>query len=209
MLQLRRLTLGERISCVLECPESSCREKMDLDLNVSDLLLPPHPHQKETHETVVADEEERYRVGFRLPNGADQESAAALACEDIQAAVNLVLQRCVEKVTRDGEDEQPLDALPLVVSESLPQVMAELDPQAEILLNLTCPTCGASFVVPFDTADYFCRELSARGGDLYREVHLLAYHYHWSESEIMAMTRRKRSIYLGLLSEAWSRGETM
>jgi hypothetical protein len=30
-------------------------------------------------------------------------------------------------------------------------------------------------------------------------VHLLAYHYHWSESEIMGMSERKRRVYLDLL----------
>ena len=36
---------------------------------------------------------------------------------------------------------------------------------------------------------------------LYREVHYLAYHYHWSESEIMAMTRDKRHTYIDVLAD--------
>jgi hypothetical protein len=34
---------------------------------------------------------------------------------------------------------------------------------------------------------------------LYTEVHYLALHYHWSEREILALTRGKRRKYLGLL----------
>src|ERR1700733_1838743 len=41
LLHLRRLTLGEGMSCVLGCP--ACAEKLDLDLRVSELLLPPYP----------------------------------------------------------------------------------------------------------------------------------------------------------------------
>ena len=41
LLHLRRLTFGDRMSCVLECP--SCGEKLDLDLTVTSLLLPPYP----------------------------------------------------------------------------------------------------------------------------------------------------------------------
>jgi hypothetical protein len=37
---------------------------------------------------------------------------------------------------------------------------------------------------------------------LYREVHLLAFFYHWSEAEIMGMTAKKRHLYLDLLTEA-------
>ncbi|HEX7048849.1 MAG TPA: hypothetical protein VF188_01455 [Longimicrobiales bacterium] len=36
---------------------------------------------------------------------------------------------------------------------------------------------------------------------LYREVHHLAFHYHWSEAEILAMTRSKRQRYLSLLAQ--------
>jgi hypothetical protein len=35
---------------------------------------------------------------------------------------------------------------------------------------------------------------------LYEEVHVLAMHYHWSESEILALTRSKRQRYLALLA---------
>src|SRR5262249_52009213 len=51
LLHLRRLTLGERMSCVLGCP--ACGEKHDLALDVSELLLPSYPHACDTHETIV------------------------------------------------------------------------------------------------------------------------------------------------------------
>src|SRR5262245_27830201 len=37
LLHLRRLTLGDRMQCILSCPISECGAKMDLDLNVNDL----------------------------------------------------------------------------------------------------------------------------------------------------------------------------
>jgi hypothetical protein len=36
---------------------------------------------------------------------------------------------------------------------------------------------------------------------LYREVHYLAYHYHWSEQEIMSMSQAKRRQYIAVLAE--------
>ncbi|MGH7620647.1 MAG: hypothetical protein ACREPM_25830 [Gemmatimonadaceae bacterium] len=40
---------------------------------------------------------------------------------------------------------------------------------------------------------------------LIEEVHVLALHYHWSESDILRLTRAKRQRYLALLERALSR----
>jgi hypothetical protein len=37
--------------------------------------------------------------------------------------------------------------------------------------------------------------------NIYREVHMLAFYYHWSESDILGMNQRKRGRYLELLDE--------
>src|SRR5260221_211886 len=149
LLHLRRLTLGESISCLLSCP--ACGKKMDLDLQIGELLLPPYTHAKMIHETEISDGENSYRVVFRLPNGEDQEAAVEQAAESVDSAAEMMLRRCVERVTSD-KDETVSD-LPQVVLRELPEKMAELDPQAEVLLDLTCPECGTRFVVPFDAAD--------------------------------------------------------
>lgn len=205
LLHLRRLTLRDRMECVLSCAKPDCGEKMDLDLKVSDLLLPPYSIAQEWHEKTITENGNAYRVRFRLPNGADQEAAASLAFGDVRTAAHLVLQRCVEEVNVEGGNNLSPSALPRAVVRGLPQTMADLDPQAEIHLDLICPACGASFGVVFDTADYLFQELSAERMALYREVHLLAYYYHWGEAEIMAMTRRKRRLYLSLLTDALSK----
>ena len=204
LLHLRRLTLGDRLQCVLSCPRPDCDEKMDLELKVSDLLLPPYPHAQERYEATVRENGTAYGVRFRLPTGADQEAAASLAPSDPQAAADLVLRRCVERVTAEGENGQPIKDWPPAVARQIPAIMAELDPQAELVLNLNCPVCGHAFSTLLDTAAFFFQELAGRVRHLYREVHLLAFYYHWSEAEIMGMTARKRHRYLDLLAEALS-----
>jgi hypothetical protein len=37
-------------------------------------------------------------------------------------------------------------------------------------------------------------------GGLYEEVHHLAYHYHWTERDILELPRSKRRRYLALLA---------
>jgi hypothetical protein len=54
--------------------------------------------------------------------------------------------------------------------------------------------------VPFDLQRFFFGELRTDSELLYRQVHYLAYHYHWAEPEIMAMPRTKRQKYIELLA---------
>jgi hypothetical protein len=200
LLHLRLLTLGDRLQGVVDCPNSDCGEKMDLDLKVGDLLLPPYEDCRRSYEAEVADNGSDYRVHFRLPTGADQEDVVVAARTDPQAAAELLLHRCVESVT--GGDEEPVETLPPAVADRISDVMSGLDPQAELTLSLTCPACDHTFLAPFDAASYLFQELDGRVKRLYREVHLLAFYYHWSEAEIIDMPDRKRRLYLELLEEA-------
>jgi hypothetical protein len=203
LLHLRRLTLGERMPCVLVCPAPGCGAKMDLELRIGDLLQPPYADAPEQHEVTISENGDSYQVRFRLPTGADMEAAAEWAGNDLSAATGLALKRCVVQVNRKGEGE-PLASIPQAVLRELPETMARLDPQAEIRLDLACPECGRHFSTVLDAADFFFRELTALSENLYREIHLLAFYYHWSEAEIMRMTARKRKRYLDLLEEALS-----
>src|SRR6185436_13608531 len=177
--------------CVLRCPAPGCGEKMDLDLQVGDLLVPPAAGAQEWHEAVF----DGCRVRFRLPTGADQEEAAGLARTDLEGAVGLLLRRCLAEPVDDA-----------AVAERLADLMSELDPQAELTLELACPVCGHELSTVFDAGDHVVQELLAQGLRLYREIHLLAFHYHWSEREILALPGRKRRLYLNLLGEALGEG---
>ena len=86
--------------------------------------------------------------------------------------------------------------------EHLALVMAELDPQAALDLAAVCPACGVEFLAPFDAAEFLRQELMLTGDALFREVHLLASHYHWDEADILALPRRRRRRYLACLGEA-------
>ena len=188
VLHLRRLTLGERLACVFSCP--ACDEKMDLDLLVSDLLV--HPGGSTDQGFEIARTGRRRTLRFRLPNGGDQEALVDLARRDVDRAALELLRRCLQGRAQLNAGE----------AERAASEMARLDPQAEILLDLRCPACGAGAVVPFDPARHLFAELCSGVDDLYREVHLLALHYHWPESELLAMPRRRRHRYLALLAEA-------
>ena len=192
LLHIRRLTLGSRMDLVLRCP--ACREPMDLEVDAESLLVSPYPDPRPYYEAAFDEDDGGGGVRFRLPDGADLEEAAAIAQHDVDGAALRLLRRCVL---------DPADGpLPAAVWEQLPARMAELDPQAEIVLDVACPACGHGFAALFDTADFFFRELAGRLENVYREVHTLAFYYHWSEAEILAMAPARRRRYLGLIEEA-------
>jgi hypothetical protein len=196
LLHLHALSFGEAIHCATRCPAQGCGEMLDLGLAVRDLLLPVYANSANEYELQVAGETgEVERVRFRLPTGEDHEIAAGQARSNVDTAVAELLRRCV----LSG------DAPPRLTRE-LSARMAELDPQAELLLSAHCPACGNAFRARFDAATILRQRLEERVQDLYREVHLLAFHYHWSMHDILAMGARARRRYLRLLQAEITRG---
>jgi hypothetical protein len=202
LLHLRRLTLGDRLTCVLSCPE--CQEKLELEIVVVHLLQPLQSAVLQEYEFSIGREGGGPTiVRFRLPDGADQETIASLALTDVDAATDWLLRRCVLSISQDG---QLAEELPASAGEHLIARMAELDSQAEINLMPTCEACGRSFSIVFDAGTFFFQELEAEAERLYREIHLLAFHYHWSPTEILSLSTRKRRTFLELLENELTKG---
>ena len=184
ILQLRRMTLGDRFAAVFSCP--ACRLAMDVEFLAQDIPIEPRPQNATTY-TWHSDDR---TVRFRLPNGADQEAVADLPVDE---AVEVLLSRCV---IDDG-------GTPLTHAERA-AVIGEMDrlaPQIDLELELNCPECGHLFTTPFDCTAFFFSEIRAQSRHLMREVHYLALHYHWSEAEILGLQRDRRREYLALLNE--------
>ncbi|MGH8309746.1 MAG: hypothetical protein ACRETX_08130 [Steroidobacteraceae bacterium] len=189
LLQLRGLTLGQGLPCVLDCP--SCGETMELTLRTQDLLVAASSAEGPWHTAAAPSGSV---VTYRLPTGRDQEAVSARAATDPAGAAHELARRCA----RDGRVDD--DAYDTVAAR-----MSELDPQAEILIDVACPACNRSCQILFDTLSYIDGELGRARSRLRDEIHLLAFHYHWSEAEIVAMPRRSRVEYVENLVRALER----
>ena len=190
ILQLRRLTLGDRFEAVLGCP--ACAGKLDVSFQASDIEVEPRPQTASSFrcELPAGDGYAARTVRFRLPNGADQEAVLGMAPE---LAVEALLDRCL----LDDGGRAILADERTVVSDA----MEAAAPQVDLQLDLTCPECGHGFTAPFDINSFFLDEMKVNGKQILREVHLLAFYYHWSEPEILSLNRERRRAYLGLLSD--------
>jgi hypothetical protein len=190
ILQLRRLTLGDEVQAVFRCPACDCN--MDVSFDAKDVPVLFRPEAAADHSISLDSATSGTRtVRFRLPCGADQEAVLDL---DPQEAAVALLGRCV------------LDCggIPLSVDEgdAIAAAMDRCAPQLDLELDLACPECGKQFLAPFDTTAFFLGEMKINGGQLLREIHSLAFYYHWSEAEIMDLRRDRRRAYLDLLSDA-------
>lgn len=199
LLALRRVTLGERLQCVLDC--AACSQAMDIDLAIGALLVAPGAAPSPIYQEAIGAPDGDWHVRYRLPIGADQIAIARACTEAPDCGARELLERCVlDAVSPTGMATDP-GALPEAVADALGERMAALDPQAEIALELACPECRTRSHAVLDAADLLFRELAARGAGLYREVHRLALHYHWSERDILALPHGKRRRYLALLAD--------
>jgi predicted RNA-binding Zn-ribbon protein involved in translation (DUF1610 family) len=190
ILQLRRLTLGDEFQAVFRCP--ACGGNLDVNFDAKDVPVSFRPQVAADHSIPLGSAAEAERtVRFRLPCGADQEAVLGL---DPNRGAEALLDRCV--LDNGG--------IPLSLSErdAIVDAMDHLAPQVDLELDLACPECGNQFVAPFDTTAFFFSEIKINGGQLLREIHSLAFYYHWSEAEIMGLPRDRRRTYLGLLSDA-------
>ncbi len=197
MLVLRRITLGDTVQAVMTCV--SCSARMDVDLDLTEISLKEQPEtvRHPSHRIEV----EGRSVEFRLPTGADQEAVCGMT--DVHAAAEVLYRRCL----LNGEHAAFAfeDGTRALVETEMQALAAGVD----LELDLTCPECKCSFVVPFDISAYFIQEMRVERLRLLREVHALAFYYHWSESEIMAFPRPRRRAYIDLLSGELGRAGTM
>lgn len=201
LLSIRRITLGDRIETTAVCPALGCAQVFDITLEIGSLLIPPYGARKRWRDAAVESGRQRHRFVVRPVNGADQEQAARLAPESIDSAVALVLRRCTRR-----RGPAPRRATPDNLQPQLSRLLAALDPQAQITLQLRCPECAHSFALLFDAGTFLLGELDARNRDLHRHVHLLAFHYGWREADILALTAPRRERYIRLLTDQLAGG---
>ena len=142
-------------------------------------------------------------VRYRLPTGADQEAAAAIARRDPAAAADAILERCILAVA--VEAGRPVESLSVSVLAHIRAPLAEAfaarDPEAETAVRAACPACGAEVTALLDAESFLSAEL-ARSDGIFGEVDRLARGYHWSEAEILALGVARRRRYLALLGDA-------
>jgi hypothetical protein len=172
---LHAASFGARVELVQPCA-AGCGETIEFAVDLDTLTQPvpePGPEHRRDLGGVV--------VPLRLPSGRDL--TRAVQTGDAQVLVQA------------AAGDAP------VARAALAAALAELDPNAECALSLTCPACGAGMTHYLDAMSLLARAVR-RGGGLFRQIDLLARTYGWSEDEILALPRARRLRYCAMVAEA-------
>lgn len=189
LLDLRIVTAGRRLDAFAGCP--SCGEPLDLSLDAGALL---NAYGPVLSEGGLAREDLALR--FRPVSSADV--LAVERCAEVEEARRRLADRCLLEARR-GERTVDAGALSEEEMTDLSQALAEADPGAELLFDLRCPACDAAWQQVLDVAAFVWEELEAQARRVLGEVHVLARAYGWREADVLALSPRRRRIYLEMV----------
>lgn len=122
--------------------------------------------------------------GMRLPT-----SRALLAAEHADDPADAIYRWTL---TRDADDASPDRG-------SAAMTLAEADPLLDAELVTACPTCESTVVAMPDAMAALTALARARVGDLLADVVAVARSTGWAERDILAMSARRRRLYLELI----------
>lgn len=195
ILRLRQAIFGDRVLADVPCSNSACGKRIDISFGIDQYIahhIPAHPvssgkgwRAEPSDEagwfclTATSDSVIEGEVLFRLPTAADQLAVAALT-----NAVNELVRRCIRPADVPARQRRRVEA-----------AMEAMAPSLSRNLLGVCPECQSKVTVFFDARRYCLRELRDGAGFVYRDIDVLARRYHWAETDILALSRIRRSNY--------------
>jgi hypothetical protein len=191
LLDLREQLFGSQLNAASEC--ANCGARFEFNLSTQAFR---RARRTEASDREFDLERDRYWVRFRLLNIEDLNFAGA--SDNVTTARQRLVKRCIVQA-RHLNRTVTAEELPDSVIADLAVRLSECDPEAEALIDLSCPSCNFDFQLPFDVTSFFCSEIESEAERLLREVHVLALSYGWREAEILEMSAVRRQSYLNHL----------
>ena len=193
LLELREALFGAELECIASCPH--CEERVEISFPTRGIRATHHDGDEPLRTAAHG-----YQVEFRLPSSADLLAREEMS--DASAAECALLARCVLQASSADGECCDAGTLPTQVIEAIDRRMGELDSQAQIELDLSCPMCMRQARATFDIVTHLWSELETWARAQLREVHTIAASYGWSEAQILALSPARRRAYLQLLGAA-------
>jgi hypothetical protein len=192
LLTARKLIIGDNLSCTTSCP--SCEMAMSLDISVEAIIMRAEDRElsMENYE-LKASGFSSLRV--RPLTAEDQDMLVIKKGSGPDALAQELAKACIVR----SESALP-EILPESLLEAISSRLDEIDPLSNINLRLLCPECGHGFLASLPVEDFVLGELGMTGGQLEREVHWLAFNYHWTEDQILSLPSAKRKRYVELVN---------
>jgi len=181
---LRESEGGDSIALTLRCEAAGCGAPFEIEVPPAALAGEPP-----ASDAVTIDRGDEGPLSLRRPTGEDLHSWRAVRQGSREQRVMAMLESlCVAGEPRPGDEARAAEAL------------AAADPLIAFSVFCACPACGHEAERDVDLEGVALQRLAARQRALLREVHALASHYGWTESEILAVAPARRARYLELIA---------
>jgi phage FluMu protein gp41 len=151
IVDLRRLTFGDRVETDVECPGCGAASHVSFDLTQVTLEA---ADVAEGLEVTLSDGR---LAELRLPTARDQVDLLAAALSGAAERRSWLLERAIQRL---GDTEGPLgfEKVHALDSRTRLELERELEqeiPDLDLRVGATCEACGREFAAPFDVASFF------------------------------------------------------
>ncbi|MDJ0675860.1 MAG: hypothetical protein QNJ36_10840 [Calothrix sp. MO_167.B42] len=194
LLILATLPHNSQFGVNLRCLNLECQQQMEIEFPLSSLIDLQHQSENKNPEIAFASE----NFSLRKPTGNDQLAWLHQVFSDESSAIMAMVQTLLPAEQKSAFQQgcsQHQDWI-----QTLNQVMEESDPLVNFSLQVNCPYCNTQNLQDFDLGAWALQQLYGAQQQLLVTIHRLAWHYHWSESEIFAIPPWRRSRYLDLIN---------
>jgi hypothetical protein len=185
-------TQGQRLRLQVRCVQPGCRELMEIELDLADFSQSGQPTTLSFQPTPETE------LQLRLPNGCDQlywlSNNGAVDNSFAKMAATLVTQ--VNGETPPEGWQVPDAWLDLIGAE-----LEQHDTLMTIEIETTCPACLQNMQLDLDIEKHLLSFLAGEQKRLLNQIHQLASAYHWSETDIVALTCQRRHYYTTRINE--------
>ncbi|WP_445247671.1 T4 family baseplate hub assembly chaperone [Microcoleus sp. OTE_8_concoct_300] len=193
LLTLASLSNSSKINLNLRCSNLECQRQMEITIPLLEITRLQQQSENQKTEIAIANE----KISLRKPTGNDQRLWQEQHFSDEGSATLAMVQSLL--VSEQPSTFKQVYSQEKDWIEMLNQVMEEIDPLVNFNLQVICPYCGSENLQYFDLGAWALQQLYGVQQQLIVTIHRLASHYHWSESEILAIPPGRRSRYLALI----------
>ncbi len=187
LLRLLALTeSADRLPVQARCTDPACAVDFEMELPLAALV--DQTQDPVPLKVVLPD---KRTLSLRRPSGEDLRNWQGARYASRREAVLAMIDALVV-----GGPVTPAD------EPVLAEALSAWDPLVAFTVSCQCPVCGVDNDVQLDLESIALARLDARQRALLRDVHQLASHYGWTESEVLAIAPARRARYLALIEDA-------
>ncbi|MEJ2416715.1 MAG: hypothetical protein P8Y45_07255 [Exilibacterium sp.] len=191
LIALREQLFGNQLEALGNCPQ--CGEILELNYTTEELQRALPALVAPVEQLTV--QRKGLEIACRLPNSED-----LLAISAVDEQRKSLLHRCVKSVKKQSSQKPvKIASLNTDIEQYIVKEMAKADPYADIQIALECPECKKHWSQTFDILTFLWGEIQDWAKRLLQDIHTIALNYGWSERDILAMSARRRRVYLEML----------